>query len=507
MPGTADLNHIAPLAALSVGALVVIAADLVAPRRMARPWVYVTAIAALVLTGWYWTGLWSAVQEGPLTSFFGAFVSDKLSLALAGMLLVAALLVVLMSLAHRERDMSGYLSLVLFAAAGMMVLGGAGDLMVLFVALELFSLSLYALIAFQREREEAKEGAFKYLILGSVAAGFLLYGFGLIYGAVGSLALDQIAAYAAAGHLSPLYHAGFALALVGFAFKLALVPFHTWAPDAYQAAPAPVAGLMAAGTKAAALVALARFLWAVVPAGEWTAKYLLPLAVLSGLSMIVGSLATLFQTNVKRLLAYSSITHAGYLVMPLVALQPAGLRVSLYYLFGYMLMSLGAFAVIAALQRQGEPGDELETYEGLYARKPWLAMLLAFFFLALAGMPPTVGMTGKLLLVGGGLQAGAGWLVAALVVSTAISAYAYLRVVLAAFRTAGAAVVAAAGSSVGVASGEAAAGAEEESGEWSFAWADIGLGVVFALTVAGVLALGLLPETFLTALEGLLPPR
>src|SRR5690606_18797795 len=318
---------------------------------------------------------------------------------------------------------------------------------------------------------------------------------------------DQIAAYAAAGHLSPLYHAGFALALVGFAFKLALVPFHTWAPDAYQAAPAPVAGLMAAGTKAAALVALARFLWAVVPAGEWTAKYLLPLAVLSGLSMIVGSLATLFQTNVKRLLAYSSITHAGYLVMPLVALQPAGLRVSLYYLFGYMLMSLGAFAVIAALQRQGEPGDELETYEGLYARKPWLTMLLAFFFLALAGMPPTVGMTGKLLLVGGGLQAGAGWLVAALVVSTAISAYAYLRVVLAAFRTAGAAVVAAAGSSVGVASGEAVAGAEEESGEWSFAWADIGLGVVFALTVAGVLALGLLPETFLTALEGLLPPR
>jgi len=190
-----------------------------------------------------------------------------------------------------------------------------------------------------------------------------------------------------------------------------------------------------------------------------------------------------------------------------VALQPAGLRVSLYYLFGYMLMSLGAFAVIAALQRQGEPGDELETYEGLYARKPWLTMLLAFFFLALAGMPPTVGMTGKLLLVGGGLQAGAGWLVAALVVSTAISAYAYLRVVLAAFRTAGAAVVAAAGSSVGVASGEAVAGAEEESGEWSFAWADIGLGVVFALTVAGVLALGLLPETFLTALEGLLPPR
>ena len=196
MPGTADLTPIAPLAALAVGALVVVAADLLAPRSLARPWAYAAALAAVVLAGWYWTGLWQSVQDGPLTSFFGAVVSDRLSAVLAGMMLVTACLVVLISLAHKERDMAGYLSLVLLAASGMMALGGAGDLMVLFTALELFSLSLYALIAFQREREAAKEGAFKYLVLGSMASGFLLYGFGLIYGAVGSLSLDAIAAYA-----------------------------------------------------------------------------------------------------------------------------------------------------------------------------------------------------------------------------------------------------------------------------------------------------------------------
>lgn len=513
MPGTADLTPIAPLAALAVGALVVVAADLLAPRSLARPWAYAAALAAVVLAGWYWTGLWQSVQDGPLTSFFGAFVSDRLSAVLAGMMLVTACLVVLISLAHKERDMAGYLSLVLLAASGMMALGGAGDLMVLFTALELFSLSLYALIAFQREREAAKEGAFKYLVLGSMASGFLLYGFGLIYGAVGSLSLDAIAAYAAGGDLSPLYHAGFALSLVGFAFKLALVPFHAWAPDAYQAAPTPVAALMAAGTKAAALVALARFVWTVVPpAGDWAAKYMLPLAVLSGVSMMVGSLATLFQTNVKRLLAYSSITHAGYLVMPIVALQPEGLSLTLYYLFGYMLMSVGAFGVVAALQRRDETGDDLNAYQGLYARQPWLAVLLAFFFLALAGMPPTVGMTGKLLVIGAGLRAGTGWLVAALVVSTVISAYAYLRVVLAAFRTAGGPVAvaeAAAGPSASTDSTGAGDGEPDtvDEAKWSSAWADIGLGVALVVAVVGVVGLGLLPEAFLNAVEGLLPPR
>lgn len=502
MPGITDLINIAPLVALTVGALVVIAVDLLVPEKLARPWAYGTSVVAVLLTGWYWADLWRAVQAGPLTSFFGAFVSDKLSVALMGMLLVATLLVVLMSMANRERDMAGYLSLILFAAVGMMVLGGAGDLMVLFVSLEVFSLGLYALIAFQRNRVESREGAFKYFLLGSMASGFLLYGFALIYGATGAISFADIAAYTAAGDITPLYHAGFALALVGFAFKLALVPFHMWAPDAYEAAPTPVTAFMAVGTKGAALVAFVRFVWAVVPpAADLAGKYMAPLAVLAVLSMLLGSLATLFQTNLKRLLAYSGITHAGYLLMPVIALQADGMRLSMYYLFGYMFMSLGAFAVIAALQVRGEQGDELEAYHGLYTRRPWLAGVLAFFFLAMAGMPPTVGLTGKLLLVSGGLQAGAGGLVATLVVSTAISAYAYLRVVLTAFRPVGE------GTDAVTAMAPLGGGDGTNGAAWSKAWVDVGIGAVLVVTVIGTLGLGLLPETLLSALEGLLPPR
>lgn len=503
MPGVSDLINIAPLVALTAGALVVIAVDLIVPEKYARPWAYGTAVGAVLLTGWYLAGLWQAVQAGPVTSFFGAVVSDKLSVMLAALLLVTTLLVVLMSLANRERDMAGYLSLILFAAVGMMVLGGAGDLMVLFVSLEVFSLGLYALIAFQRERVASREGAFKYFLLGSVASGFLLYGFALIYGATGAISLEGIAAYAAAGDIGPLYHAGFALAIVGFAFKMALVPFHMWAPDAYQAAPTPVTAFMAVGTKAAALVALVRFLWAVVPLDAGLAdKYMAPLAVLAVLSMLVGSLGALFQTNLKRLLAYSGITHAGYLLMPLIALQQNGIRLSLFYLFAYMFMSIGAFAVISALQLRGEQGDELEANAGLYARRPWLAGLLALFFLAMAGMPPTAGFTGKLLLVGGGLQAGAAWLVGALVVSTGLSAYAYLRVVLTAYRRVGE-------PEAGLAEMAPMAGGDGTNGgaAWSSAWSNVGIGAVLVIAVVGTLALGLFPDSLLNALEGLLALR
>lgn len=503
MPGIADLNNIAPLVALTAGALLVIVVDLIVPAKYGRPWSYATAIGAVLLTGWYLTDTWRAVQAGPATSFFGTVTSDKLSVILAGLLLTATLFVVLMSLASRTRDMAGYLSLVLFAAVGMIVLGGAGDLMVLFVSLEVFSLGLYSLVAFQRDRIAAREGAFKYFLLGSVASGFLLYGFALIYGATGAISLADIAAYAATGNIAPLYHAGFALALVGFAFKLALVPFHMWAPDAYQAAPTPVTAFMAVGTKAAALVALARFVWAVVPTQpELADRYMAPLAVLAVFSMIVGSLATLFQTNLKRLLAYSGITHAGYLLMPLVGLQAEGMRLSMFYLFGYMFMSMGAFAVISALQARGERGDELEAHHGLYSRHPWLAGLLAFFFLAMAGMPPTAGLTGKLFLITGGLQAGAGGLVAALVISTGISAYAYLRVVLTAFRR-----VSDKPEDVAAMAPMAGGDGTDEAQAWTVAWTDVGIGAVMIIAVVGTLALGLFPETLLGMLEGLLPLR
>lgn len=519
MPDIQDLINIAPFVALAAGALIVIAVDLIVPEGQGRPWAYGTAIGALLMTGWYLWDLWSRAFSAvvPVASFFGAVLSDPLSLVLAALLTIVALFVVLMSLANPGRDMAGYLSLILFATLGMMVLGGAGDLMVLFVSLEVFSLALYALVAFQRERASSREGAFKYFLLGSVASGFLLYGFALIYGATGSIGLGQIAAYVQAGALAPLFHAGFGLAVVGFAFKLALVPFHFWAPDAYEAAPTAVAGFMSVGTKAAALVALVRFLWATVPADpELAGRYMLPLALLAGLSMIAGSLGALFQNNLKRLLAYSGITHAGYLLMPLMTLQPDGLRLSMFYLFAYMFMTLGAFAVISALQARGEVGVDLDSGAGLYERQPWLAGLMALFFLAMAGMPPTVGLTGKLLLIGGGLQAGQGGLVAALIVSTGISAYVYLRVVITMFRRVDVGGTAP-GELAPISGGEgdvAAARQGDETGhvgagavQWSEAWVHTGIGVVLVLTAVGTIVFGVFPEALLNLMQGLLPLR
>lgn len=522
MPDIQDLINIAPFVALAAGALMVIAVDLIVPEGKGRPWAYGTAIGALLLTGWYLGTLWPNAFSAtpPVSSFFGAVLSDPLSLVLAALLTVVSLFVVLMSLANPGRDMAGYLSLILFATLGMMVLGGAGDLMVLFVSLELFSLGLYALIAFQRERSSSREGAFKYFLLGSLAAGFMLYGFALIYAATGTISLARLAAYVGAGEIAPLFHAGFALAMVGFAFKLALVPFHFWAPDAYEAAPTAVTAFMAVGTKAAILVAFVRFLWATVPTDAALAsRYMLPLAILAGVSMIVGSLGALFQNNLKRLLAYSGITHAGYLIMPLITLQPDGLGASLYYLIGYSFMTLGAFAVISALRARGEVGTDLPSAKGLYARQPFLAALMALFFLAMAGMPPTVGLTGKLILVAGGLQAGQGALVAALVVSTGISAYVYLRVVTTMFSQTDGALATeqqlepiAGGSGEDEVAPEATgvvgqADAQTEAEAWSAAWIHTGIGVVLLLTAVGTVLLGTFPEAVLNVLQGLLPLR
>lgn len=521
MPDIQDLIHIAPFVALAAGALIVIAVDLIVPEGKGRPWAYGTAVGALLMTAWYLVGLWPDAMHGdvPLTPFLGAVLSDPLSMVLAALLTVVATFVVLMSLANPGRDMAGYLSLILFATLGMMVLGGAGDLMVLFLALEVFSMALYALVAFQRDSASSREGAFKYFLLGSVASGFLLYGFALIYGATGKISLEAIAQYVQAGSIAPLFQAGFGLALVGFAFKMALVPLHFWAPDAYEAAPTAVTGFMSVGTKAAALVALVRFLWATVPTdAAIAAKYMLPLAVLAGLSMIFGSLGALFQTNMKRLLAYSGITHAGYLLMPLITLQPDGLGLSMYYLIAYMFMTLGAFTVLSALRARGEIGTKLEANSGLYARQPWLAGLMALFFLAMAGMPPTIGFTGKLLLIGGGLQAGQGALVAALIVSTGISAFVYLRVVMTMFRRTEDSVdvavqVAAAAEQGGVAvagnPGPAAAVVVDDDSEkpWADAWVHTGIGVALLLAAVGTLVFGMFPETLLDTLQQLLPMR
>ncbi|HEY8417356.1 MAG TPA: proton-conducting transporter membrane subunit, partial [Limnochordales bacterium] len=298
---------------------------------------------------------------------------------------------------------------------------------------------------------------------------------------------------------------------------------------AYQGAPTPVTAFMAVGTKAAAFVAMVRFLWAAVPADPaLTQAYMAPIGVLAAASMLVGSLGAVFQSNLKRLLAYSGIAHAGYLFLPMMALQPEGLAQAAFYLFAYLCMAGGAFAVMAA--RAAEHGDdeaapagasldELAGWRGLYRRRPGLALLLALFFLAMAGMPPTAGFTGKLLLIGGGLAAGAGWLLVAMVASTGISAYAYLRVVSHLFRApegdaAPEAGEAAHGAPAPAAAHRAPAGAvgivpapAAGLGPVTIAWDRVPVGLALLLTAAGLLVLGLFPQLVLSGFQGLLPPR
>jgi len=377
----------------------------------------------------------------------------------------------------------------------MMAMVAAGDLITLFVGLELLSLSLYVLVGFSRRGTSAREGAFKYFVLGSVAAGFLLYGFALLYGEVGSVLLSDLAAHwqSGAAALGGRARMGIALAVVGFAFKLALVPFHAWAPDAYQGAPTPIAAFMAVGTKVAAFAALFRFLSASVPSPQ-LAAVMVPLGILAVLSMAVGSLGAMVQAEFKRLLAYSAIAHAGYLVLALSHRSVEAVTAGFLYLVAYGLTSLGAFAVLLWVTRGYRDGGRLETFHGLYYRNPWPAIALTLFLLSMAGVPPTGGFVGKWLLVLAGVRSGAWLMITGLALTTGISAYVYLRVVKAMFSREAAGAAQAGPASV--AAEEAAAAAEGETSPreplpWPLA---ASLAAVIVVCAVGTLQLGLAPE-------------
>ncbi|MGE5589125.1 MAG: NADH-quinone oxidoreductase subunit N [Bacillota bacterium] len=434
-----DINFslVAPLIALAAGALVVLVFDLVLPARAAVGWWYAASLGAIALSGYYTWSLWPQVAGGgTLSAYAGAFVADRFSLVMNAILLGTALFTVLLSTVRSEEDMSGYLALILWAAMGMMVLAGSGNLMTVFLGLEIFSLALYVNVAFKPRNSASKEAAFKYLILGSVASGMLLFGSALTYGATGSLSFRGIADAVAASGIDGLglyMKAGLGLALTGFAFKLALVPFHVWSPDAYEGAPTPVTAFMSVGTKAAAFAGLVRFLAGALPPAALPAavqgKYLLPLWVLAAASMLLGSMAALKQQSLKRLLAYSGMAHAGYLFLALPALTAEGVGAATFYLASYLFFNMGAFAAIEYLGRSGRDGSDLDSWSGVFYSRPGLAMIFSLFLFALTGMPPTSGFTGKLMLALAAVHGGGWFLLTILIISTGISAYAYLRVI------------------------------------------------------------------------------
>ena len=425
---TLNFSAISPLIVLVVAALVVLIADLLIANKRILGWVSLIAVL----------GVWLALVAVPVDPAFQTMaLADGLGLFASAAVLVAAALALLLSI-ERVADFTthagAYYALVLLATAGMVALTISSDFMTIFIAIEILSLALYILAGFNRKDARSGEAALKYFLLGAFASGFLLYGMALIYGATGTTNLSAISQgilpMSVSLPFAPLLPIGVGLLVVGFGFKVALVPFHMWTPDVYQGAPTTVTAFMSVGTKAAAFVALIRVL-AALPTAEQ--PWLLALAILAVLTMTLGNLAALRQTSLKRMLAYSSIAHAGYILIGLAAGNQKGIEGALYYLVAYTFMTLGAFAVVLAVQRREENDVSIERLHGLAQRQPALAVLMAIFMFSLAGIPPLAGFFAKLYVFSGAVEAGLTWLAVIGVINSAIGAYYYLRVTVAIF--------------------------------------------------------------------------
>jgi len=417
----ADLAALWPTVAVAVAALLGLVADLIIPGARVRRLTAVGIGIAGLLVG----GIMTAQQYGhPDAAFGGAFVVGGFQVVFAEIAIFAAIVSLALTLGvGRDDQVAGTTALMLWSTCGAMLMAGAANLMLVFLGLELLSLGLYCLCAMST-RPSARESGLKYLLLSSMASGFMLYGMALLFGGTGSVAFAAIATAAP----SPLIALGAGLFLVGIAFKLSLVPFHVWTPDVYEGAPLAVTAYMSVVTKAGTLAVLGRFAYAALPAQTATAL-LVPLWAVAALSMIVGNVAALAQTDMKRLLAYSGIAQVGYIVAAFAGQTPLGLRYAIFYLAAYTFMNLGAFAVVALMGRGDESIVGVARFAGLAHRRPWLAGAMTFFLIGLAGLPPTAGFTGKILILASSVGAGYWWLSALLILGTAISVYVYFKII------------------------------------------------------------------------------
>jgi NADH-quinone oxidoreductase subunit N len=369
---------------------------------------------------------------------FGVVVADNFSLFVTCTLVVIGVLSLAISgpIVEREGLPAGeYYALMLFSLAGMILMAMASDLLVIFLALEVLSLGVYVLTGIRRDVPTATEAAFKYFLLGAFSSAFFLYGIAFAYGVAGSTRLDRIGSLMAAQAMSPgpLQLLAMSLLLIGFAFKVSAVPFHMWTPDAYEGAPASVTGFMSTGVKAAAFAAFARvFLSALEPLrGHWTDA----LQVMAIATMIVGTVVGVAQSNVKRMLAYSSIAHAGYLLVALISANDVGKGAILFYLLTYAVTNLGAFGVISVLERADRAADKISDYAGLWNVRPGLAALMTVFLLSLGGFPPLAGFIGKWYVFTAAMKAGFTWLAIIGVLTSVISVFFYLRIVVMMYMT------------------------------------------------------------------------
>jgi NADH-quinone oxidoreductase subunit N len=424
-----DLRPLVPALIVAITGMAVLLAQAFSPRGKTPP----SAVLSLAGLG---TALLSVLLlcRGPRyglgASTGGAVSADAFALFLQALVLCIGVLVVLLSPAYLRATGFGrgeYYSLVLFSIVGMLGLVSTTELISLFVALEIMSVALYALTAMRRDQIESQEAAIKYFVTGAFSSAFFLYGIAMLFGVAGSTSLGRIASAAASPGHEGLAIVGAGLLLVGLGFKVASVPFHMWAPDVYEGAPTTVTAFMSAGVKAAAFGALIRIFGAALPGlqDRWQPA----VAALAVLTMVVGNLGALSQTSVKRMLAWSSVAHAGYLLTALVAAPRVAAEAVLFYLVGYAAVNLGGFGAIAALARDGREPIGLDDLSGLARRRPALAAALTVYLVSLTGVPISAGFVGKFYLFGAAVGAGHVTLAIVGVVMSVVSAYYYLRVV------------------------------------------------------------------------------
>jgi len=426
---TADLLVIAPELVLSGFAILILLMSVFA-RSGRRGVLGYTALVGVVVA--FISLYWGIGEE--TSAFSGMVRIDSFSLFFKALMTVIAFLTVLASLDYAKREGIGfgeYYVLVLFATVGMMLMASGVNLLIIFLGLEVMSISIYVLAGIMRDDPRSVEAAFKYFLLGAFASAFLLYGIALTYASTGALDLGEIAVVLTEQQWIrglPILITGLALLMVGFGFKIALVPFHMWTPDVYEGAPTSVTAFMATGVKAAGFAAFVRVFFYALPALQpyWTEI----MWVLAVATMTVGNIIALSQTNIKRMLAYSSIAHAGYILVAFVAGNDLGRSSILFYLLAYCFMNIGAFTVVILLGKKGKENTLISDYAGVGYHHPLVAVAMAIFMFSLAGVPPTAGFMAKFYVFSAAVKANYYWLAVIGVLNSAVAAYYYLRVLI-----------------------------------------------------------------------------
>ncbi len=422
-----DLYLIAPEIVLTGFGFLVLLLDVFSGKGGKKTYLGILSLIGIVVAFLFTLPLMGSNQTG----FEGMFASDGFTLFFEILFLIIAFLTVLISMGYtyREEIAAGeYYALVLFATLGMMLMAAGSHLIIIFLGLETMSISIYILAGMLRDNKRSIEAAMKYFLLGAFATGFLLYGMALIYGATGSFYLKEIASYIGSQKLirNPMLLMSLVFLTIGFGFKVASVPFHMWTPDVYEGAPTSITAFMATGVKGAGFAALVRVFFSALPAfrPDWTSiMWVIALA-----TMTIGNIVAISQTNIKRLLAYSSIAHAGYILVAFVAGNSLGISGILFYLMAYAFMNLGAFTCVILLGKKGQENTELGDYAGVGFKHPLIAASMTIFLLSMAGIPPLGGFMAKFYVFSAAVESKLYWLVILGVLNSAVSVYYYLRV-------------------------------------------------------------------------------